>query len=103
MGACAYRSINATLDDVKKVCPKTNLWKEGKVFGCESDCKLTRMEKHCCVGEWAERFGPKACRESSSFLAELCPAAYSWPYGDQGVVDVCYAPKAVHAVFTPIR
>jgi hypothetical protein len=103
MGSCGSRSTNATLDKVKKICPKANLWKEGKVFGCKSDCKLTGMEKHCCVGEWAERFGPKACRQSSVFLEELCPAAYSWPYGDMGVMENCYAPKAVHAVWTPIR
>ena len=103
MGEISNRNINATLDQVKKVCPKSNLWKEGNVFGCKSDCKFTGMEKHCCVGEWAERFGPKACRESSNFLAELCPEAYSWAYGDNGVVDYNGAPKAVHAVFTPIH
>ncbi len=103
MGTCAYRSIKATLGNVMKACPKSNVWKEGKVTGCKYDCKVTSMEKHCCVGEWAERFGPKACRESSTFLAKLCPDAYSWPYGDNGVVDYGDAPKAVHAVFTPIR
>lgn len=87
---------------MKTTCPADRLWEEGGASGCESDCKATGTDEHCCTGIYRDR-SPE-CPQSSAFLKQLCPRAYSYPHDDKGQMDRCSNTDTSHirVEFTPI-
>ncbi|KAG4418075.1 hypothetical protein IFR04_008812 [Cadophora malorum] len=92
------RTCDVTAETLIKACPSDRYWKDGTAHGCESDCKATGLDRHCCTGDFSRR-EPPTCPKSSSFLKELCPDAYASPYDDYGSVDNCHKVSGVRMAF----
>ncbi|KAL2060663.1 hypothetical protein VTL71DRAFT_9304 [Oculimacula yallundae] len=95
------RGCNVSAATLKQVCPVGRHWEESSIVqGCKSDCHATGSHEHCCTGDFADR-NVRACPKSSTFLKQLCPDAYAYPYDDQFSMDTCYSPSGVRLEFSP--